>query len=130
MEIVADTSALIATLLDEPERPALIGATRGAVLFAPASVPWEVGNALVALVRRRRLTAIAAADAWASFTTVPIRFVEVDIAVAIATAVQLGIYAYDAYILVLARDRGVALLTLDQRLRAAAAQAHIQLVEY
>lgn len=130
MQIVVDTSALVATLLDEPERPALIAATRGAVLFAPASVPWEVGNALVAVVRRRRLTANAAADAWTAFAAVPVRFVEVDIAEAVATAIELGLYAYDAYILVLARHRGLPLLTLDQHLRATAAQAHVQLLEY
>lgn len=130
MQIVVDTSALVATLLDEPDRPALIAATRGAVLFAPASVPWEVGNALVAAVRRRRLTAAAAADAWAAFTAVPVRLVEVDIAEAVATAIQLGLYAYDAYILVLARRRGLPLLTLDQQLHAVAAQANVQLVEY
>ncbi len=60
MEVIVDTSALPAALQGEAERPALLAATGGALLLAPASLPWEVGNALVAAVRRRRHTSAAA----------------------------------------------------------------------
>lgn len=130
MQLVIDTSALMAVLLEEPERAALVAATRGAVLLAPAALPWEVGNALVATVRRRRLAAAEAAEAWAAYEAVPLRLVEVDIGEAVATAIDLGLYAYDAYLLVLARSRRLPLLTLDQRLGAAAARARIGLVEF
>lgn len=128
--MVIDTSALLAVLLEEPERPALIGATAGAVLMAPASLPWEVGNALVAAVRRRRLTPSEARQAWSAFESVPVRLAEVDIGRAVAAALELDVYAYDAYMLELARERGVPLLTLDQRLRAAATARGVSLVEY
>ncbi len=39
---------------------------------------------------------------------------------AIALAVEQGLYAYDGYMLLLARDRGLPLLTLDGPLAAAA----------
>ena len=128
-QVVIDTSALLAVLLEEPERPALVAATRGATLLAPASLPWEVGNALVATVRRRRLTAIEAAAAWDAYSVVPLRLVDVDIGEAVATAINLGLYAYDAYILVLARTRRLPLLTLDQRLAEAAVSADVGLLE-
>ena len=128
--MVIDTSALLAVLLDEPERPALIAATKGAVLFAPASLPWEVGNALVAATRRRRLTAAEAQRAWTAYERVPLRLVEVDIPRAVALALELKLYAYDAYMLEVARQRGLPLLTLDQRLRAAAATSGLELVEF
>jgi predicted nucleic acid-binding protein len=130
VQLVIDTSALMAVLLEEPQRPALVAATSGAVLLASASLPWELGNALVATVRRRRLSAAEAAEAWAAYEAVPIRLVEVDIGEAVATAIELGLYAYDAYVLVVARSRRLPLLTLDQRLGAAAARARITLVEF
>jgi predicted nucleic acid-binding protein len=128
--MVIDTSALLAVLLEEPERAALIEATTGVVLFAPISLPWEVGNALVAATRRRRLTASEAQRAWTAFESVPLRLVDVDMARAIASAIDLGLYAYDAYMLELARHRGLPLLTLDKKLGAAAKAGGIVLVEY
>ena len=128
--MVIDTSALLAVLLEEPERPALIAATVGVVLFAPNSLPWEVGNALVAATRRRRLTASDAQRAWLAYEAVPLRLVDVDIGRAVAAAVDLGLYAYDAYMLELARHRGLPLLTLDTKLSAAAAASGLALVEY
>jgi len=126
---VIDTAAVLAVLLEEPERPALLAATTGAVLFAPASLPWEVGNALVAAVRRRRLTAAQAEAGWTAYQTIPIRLLEVDIGRAMALATERGLYAYDAYMLELARNRGLPLLTLDAKLSDAARLAGIALVE-
>ena len=124
-----DTAAVLAVLLEEPERPALLAATTGAVLFAPASLPWEVGNALVAAVRRRRLTAAQAEAGWTAYQTIPIRLLEVDIGRAMALATERGLYAYDAYMLEAARNRGLPLLTLDAKLSDAARLAGIALVE-
>lgn len=127
--MVIDTSAVVAVLLEEPQRAALIRATSGVVLFAPGSLPWEVGNALVAAIRRRRLTVPEAQQAWAAYGAVPLRLVEVDAGRAIGLAVEHGLYAYDGYMLLLARDRGLPLLTLDSLLAAAARRAGIAVVE-
>ena len=129
MEMVIDTAALLAVLLEEPERPALITATAGAVLLAPASLPWEVGNALVAAMRRRRLTHVDARACWLAYQSIPIRLMDVDIGRAIDVATERGLYAYDAYMLELARSRDLPLLTLDARLGAAARLASVRLVE-
>ncbi len=48
---------------------------------------------------------------------------------AIALAVEQGLYAYDGYMLLLARDRGLPLLTLDGPLAAAARRTGITVVE-
>ena len=130
MEIVIDTAALLAVLLEEPERPALLAATTNSALLAPASLPWEVGNALVAAVRRRRLSAVEAEASWMAYQTIPIRLVEVDVGRAIIVATGLGLYAYDAYMLELARSHGLPLLTLDAKLSAAARTAGIALLEF
>src|SRR5262249_27556356 len=127
--MVIDASAVVAVLLGEPERPALIRATTGVVLFAPRALPWEVGNALVAAIRRRRLTVLEAQRAWMAYRAVPLRLVEVDVGRAIALALEHGLYAYDGYMLLLARDRALPLLTLDVSLASAARRAGITVVE-
>ena len=63
--IVIDTSAILAVLLDEPEKEAVVEQTMGTVLSAPASLRWEVGNAATAGVKRRRLRP---ERAWRSVT--------------------------------------------------------------
>lgn len=110
-------------------RDSLVRATEGASLLGPASLPWEVGNALVAAVRRRRLTGAAALDAWAQFTQVPVQLVEVDGARALELALTHGLYAYDGYVLEAAMSQGSVLLTLDQPLQRAAAAAGVTLLE-
>ena len=127
--VVIDTSAVLAVLLHEPQRPVLIGFTRGATLLAPGSVPWEVGNGLIAGLRRGRLTARDVHDAWVSFERIPLRVGEVRIARALTLAEQYGLYAYDAYVLELARTQRAPLLTLDRRLLDAAGDLGIERME-
>ncbi len=47
MKIVLDTSIIIAILMDEPDKQDIISATKGAELYAPSSLPWEVGSELL-----------------------------------------------------------------------------------
>jgi predicted nucleic acid-binding protein len=129
VQIVVDASVILAVLLEEPERAVLVAATLGAELLAPASLPWEVGNALVAAVRRRRLTRDQARAAWTGYEAVPLRLIEIDIGEAIETAIDIGLYAYDGYLVSLARSRGLPLLTLDSRLMKIASGAGVQLLE-
>ena len=75
---------------------------------------------IVALLRRRRLTLADARRVWDAFQSVPMRLVDVDVGQAMATATELGLYAYDAYMLELAAQYGLPLLTLDQKLGDAA----------
>ena len=125
-EIVVDTSALLAVVLGEPERPALIARTQGATLLAPGSVPWEVGNTLIAGFRRRRLDARQVGQAWTFFERIPLRLVSITVNKALELAEQLGLDAYDAYILEAVRVHRVPLLTMDHRLKAAAGQLGLE----
>jgi predicted nucleic acid-binding protein len=115
--VVIDTSALLAVLLAEPEKQAVVEATMGSVVCAPASLRWEVGNAATAGVKRRRLTPERAQQLIADFEQVTIRELAIDLQRAVDLALQLGIYAYDAYILEAARSSGFPLLALDGPLR-------------
>ncbi len=127
--IVIDTSALLAVILNEASRPALIEATEGASLVGAPSLPWEVGNALIAGVRRRRIASDIVAKAWASYLQVPVRLTQIDVPKALATAGTLGLYAYDAYVLEVARAEGAPLLTLDRALGRAARSIDVSVVE-
>jgi len=129
VELVVDTSALLAVLLDEPERAGLITLTKGASLLTPGSVPWEVGGALIAGFRRKRLGAGQVRDAWTSFGRVPLRLLEVTMPRALALAEQLGLCAHDAYVIEAARAQRAPLLALDGRLRKAAATLGLEVWE-
>lgn len=129
MPAVIDTSALLAVLVGESERDALIAATIGVELLAPASVHWEVGNALSALLKRKRITLPQAQRALDAYAAIPIRFLDVDLALALEIAAEHKLYAYDAYLLTCALAQRAPLLTLDHGLQRAAVVAGVQLIE-
>jgi predicted nucleic acid-binding protein len=129
MEVVVDTSVIIAVLVREPQRAGLIRATAAAELIAPLSVHWEVGNAFSAMFKRRRITLRAARRALASYRQIPIRFSDVDLERTLEVAHDLGLYAYDAYVLVCALQHRCRVLSLDQGLLAAATDAGIKTME-
>jgi predicted nucleic acid-binding protein len=119
-EIIIDASAIIAVIANEPEKAVLIEMTKDTDLLAPLSIPWEIGNAFSAMLKRRRISADQAIQALAIYGTIPIRLVDVDLAEAIRLADRLNIYAYDAYLLCCAQRYKAPLLSLDRDLLAAA----------
>jgi predicted nucleic acid-binding protein len=127
--IVIDPSGILAVLLDEPEKDAVVQKTLGTVLTAPASLRWEVGNAATAGVKRRRLTPARARKLITDFEQVTIRELAIDIRRAVDLGLELRIYAYDAYILEAARSSGFPLLALDGPLRQNAKKLGLSLVE-
>jgi predicted nucleic acid-binding protein len=129
MELVIDTSAIVAVLTAEPTRDRIIARTQGAELLAPGSVHWETGNALSALVKRRRLKLADVQTALAAYARIPIRLVDIELDVALELADRLGLYAYDAYLMACARRHGAPLLTLDPRLGRMASEAGVKVLE-
>lgn len=127
--LVVDTSVVLAVLLKEPSRAEIVRRTRGRRVLAAPSLPWEVGNALVALVRRRRAGPAEITAAWASFLKIPLRLAACDGAAAMRIAVEYGLYAYDAYVLEAARSAGAPLLSLDERQVAVASALGIDVME-
>jgi predicted nucleic acid-binding protein len=129
MDIVIDTSVIIAVISNEPQRGILIELTRGAQLLAPGSVYWEVGNAFSAMMKRNRIGLEQALRAIAAYDQIPIRFVDVDLHDTLAIAAQLGLYAYDAYLIRCALRYDAPLLSLDRGLILAAQQAGAKVLE-
>jgi predicted nucleic acid-binding protein len=129
MQVVIDTSALIAVVANEPEKLTLVAATTGAELVAPASLHWEVGNAFSAMLKRERITFEQADAALKEYARIPIRLIDLPLRDTLELAHELGIYAYDAYFLVAARTLRCELLTLDRGLMRAARQSEVPLLE-
>ena len=128
MDIVIDTSAILAVLVAEPERDAIVAATTGHALIGPGSIPWEVGNAFTAMIKQRRIEVAEAQRGLEIFRSVPIRYVEVDLANVVSIAAEANIYAYDAYFLECATRCGAPLLTLDLSLRRVANRIGLGLI--
>ena len=129
MELVIDTSAIIAVIANGSERATIIERTVGAVLTAPASVHWEVGNAFSAMFRRGRITLAQARQALRSYEQMSFRFIDVDLGQSLELSQRLSLYAYDAYVLACALNSRSPLLTLDRKLAVAAASAGVRIVE-
>lgn len=129
MQIVVDTSVLIAVVANEASKPRLVTATRGATLVAPASVHWEIGNAFAAMLKRERLRLPQVRTALTAYREIPIRYVDVDLEEAVVLADRHKMYAYDAYVLACALDQRRLLLTLDRGLTRAALAEGVDIVE-
>jgi len=129
MKIVVDTSVIIAVVVNEPQKAALVAQTQGAELVAPRSLYWEIGNAFSAMIKRKRATLDEAKTAIEAYKRIPLRLVEVDLIQAIELSAKLNIYAYDAYIIACAINENCPLLSLDAGLIRAAKTLGIHVLE-
>ena len=129
MEIVIDTSALLAVLGEQPEKAELVRLTRGAALVAPASVHWEVGNALSAMFKRKSIDLDAALELLDAYAAIPIRLIDVALKQAVALSARLNVYAYDAYVIACAVNQRAPILTLDRGLIERAREVKLDVLE-
>lgn len=127
--VVLDTSAVIAVLTNEAHKPVLVRLTEGAELLAPASLPVELGNAFSAMFKRGRISLESAKAAAEVYQRIPVRLTEIDLPRALEISHDLGIYAYDAYVIVCGLMHRAPMLTLDGGLRDAARRAGVQVLE-
>lgn len=129
MNIAADTNIFLAVSLNEAEKRRIIAITKDTSIFAPEILPYEIGNALSAMVKRKKLTKAQALDAEKITNLIPVRLLSVDVHESLKIATENNIYAYDAYFLQCAKANSLPLLTLDKRMMQVAEQLGIQLLE-
>jgi predicted nucleic acid-binding protein len=127
MKLVVDTSALLTVVLSEPSRSIVIEAATGYDIIAPSVLPYEVGNALTSLRKRKVLKDGEVLSAWTSFSLMTIDLCDVDIPAALVLAARHNIYAYDAYVVQTALQHRGSLLTLDKRMISVAQSEGVQL---
>ena len=129
VEIAIDTSAILAVIGEQPEKGDLVRLTRGATLVAPASLHWEVGNALSAMFKRKAIAIKEALQLLEAYAAIPIRTVEVSLKQAVQLSARWNVYAYDAYVLACAINQRAPLLTLDGGLRERARELKLDVME-
>ena len=130
MNLVADTNIFLAVVLNEPERAHIIEVTSDAVLGAPEILPYEIGNALSAMIKRRQISKAEALVAEKAANLIPpVRLVSIDIQKALELAIEHNIYAYDAYFLICAKSLSQPLMSLDKRMKQIARDLGINIVE-
>ncbi|MFT5143063.1 MAG: putative nucleic acid-binding protein [Thalassolituus oleivorans] len=115
--------------LGEPSRDALLAGAWGEDLIAPASLEWEVGNALSAAHRQGRLTITQVERAAKAYRAIPVRLAGIEMERALQIAVSHGIYAYDGFVIECARRYRAPLLTLDAQQARVAALVGVTVIE-
>jgi predicted nucleic acid-binding protein len=129
MEIVIDTSAILAVVGLEPERAELIRLTKGATLVAPSSVHWEIGNAISAMFKRRAIELDDAVRILDAYAGIPIRLLDPTLRQATELSHRLNIHAYDAYVIGCAINQRAPILSLDSLLKERARTLKIETIE-
>lgn len=129
MNLVLDTSVIIAVITNESHKKRLIEMTKGAELFAPASLHWEVGNAFSAMFRRHRITLRQSLAALIAYRQIPLKLQEIELSVAMQLSNRLRIYAHDAYVLACSLKNNCPLITLDGSLIDSAKMAGVEVLE-
>ncbi len=129
MSIISDTNIFLAVILNEPEKDRIIRITSGIDLSAPEILPYEIGNALSAMLKRGQLGEKEALAAQKATNKIPVRLLAVDIQEALKLAIEFNIYAYDAYFLQCAMALSSPLITLDNRMKKVATELGIEVLE-
>lgn len=129
MRIIADTNTFLAVVLYEPERDEIIRLTLDHELFEPDVLPFEIGNALSSMLKRRRIGSNELIDIWDATQKIPVDLRSIDIRKALEIASQFNIYAYDARFLTCAISLRCPLITLDSRMNEVAKVLGIPIME-
>lgn len=129
MRVVADTNTFIAVALNEPEKELVISLTEGCDLVAPEVLPFEIGNALTAMMKKKVLQADEVVLSWEIVQQIPVGLQRIDLKSALRIATEFNLYAYDAYFLECAANLRSPLLTLDRRMKKIAQEMRITVLE-
>jgi predicted nucleic acid-binding protein len=129
MKIIADTNVFIAVALNEPEKVKIIRITEGHDLIAPDVLPFEIGNALTAMMKKNALKKEEVASAWEIVQEIPVDLRHTNIKSALGIAIKFNLYAYDAYFLECADNLRSPLLTLDLAMQRVAREIGITIWE-
>lgn len=129
MNIISDTNIFLAAALNEPEKQRIIELSANCSVLAPEVLPYEIGNALSAMVKRKQITHQQAISTLEITNKIPVRLITVDIKKALQLALEFNIYAYDAYFLQCAKSLACPIITLDNRMKQVALKINIEVME-
>ena len=92
-------------------------------------MPFEIGNALTAMMKKNALEKEEVASAWEIIQQIPVDLRHTNIKSALSLAIKFNIYAYDAYFLECAEGLRSPLLTLDLGMQRVAREIGIKILE-
>lgn len=116
---VADASVLGSLFFGEPQAEQAWKLLRGAELFEPTILPYELASVARKKMLKYPQQRPAIFQALRLGLSMDMRWVDVDQAAAVELALEKGLTTYDAAYLWVSRLCGAPLLTFDERLRAA-----------
>ena len=128
MEILLDASAIMAVIVDEPEREIVIKLTKNATIFSPDMVSYEIANGLTKMMKRKIIDKETMINAYWYFRKIPIEGAKVDVEKALELAWEYSTYAYDAYYLETAKRLKLPLLTFDSGMSRIGKEIGIQIL--
>jgi predicted nucleic acid-binding protein len=117
-----DASALAAVLFDESKGKDVADQLEGATLYAPPIIAFELANVAWKKIRKDPSRADGLRAALADFALLQIQIVPINILPTLDLALETGLSAYDSSYLLVAQSLGAELVTLDDKLAAAAAK--------
>jgi predicted nucleic acid-binding protein len=129
MEIVADASTFLAVVLNESDRDWIIKKTLEDKIISPEILPYEIGNALIAVRKKGRLNDREVIKAYDVSQRIAVKLVPVKIHDALKIATRFNVYAYDAYYLQCCIENKLPLISLDDRMCDVARNLNIKVVE-
>lgn len=116
---VVDASALAAVVFAEPEAEAIEARLRDHNLFAPTLLPFEMSSVCLKKLRTNPQQRDAIHARFARLASIPVELLPVDPVAIVEVSGLLGLSAYDASYLLLARQMQAELVTLDTGLQRA-----------
>ena len=124
-----DASAIMAVILNETYKGKVVKLTENAVLMSPEVISFEIGNALINLLKKRKITEERLLEAYKIYVSLPIRNIKVDIEKALKIACKYNTYAYDAYYLEVAHRLKLPLITFDEPMKKIGLDMKIDILE-
>lgn len=118
-----------AVVLNESDRDWIIEKTVGKSIVSPEILPYEIGNALIAVKRKGRLNDREILRAFDLSQRIAVRLIPVKIHDAVKIALRFNIYAYDAYYLQCCIENKLSLISLDDCMCDIAENFSIKVVE-
>jgi len=128
MKLLADTSIIIALIAGE-EHTKIAELIKNHQLCCSSSIHAEVGNAISAMFKQKRITLAQATEIIKNFEQLSFEIITFDLHRSIQISHQYQIYAYDAYVLECAHRHHLPLMTLDNLMKEKAKQLKISLTE-
>ena len=129
MYVLMDASAIMAIILNEANRDRVISLTEGTMLMSSEVISFEIGNALINLRRKQKITEEGLLEAYRNYTLIPLRIIKVNVEKALRIACKNNLYAYDAYYLEIAHRLKLPLITFDASMKKAGLDMKISILE-